>query len=129
MKRIFCTVIVLIMVISTGAFALDKIAKVIKTPAPAAQDDFQSSPNWNKLEDRLQQLWIAYKNGGDGDYKVEGFVVSSEMVDSGDRSFLLDHGFATQIATERVARGHFKVKDLPIIADLYFVKQIKMAEK
>ena len=88
---------------------------------------FETSRDWKKLSDDIQQAWLAAKKSGDFSLKLECFLVLTEIANDGDQSFLFDAGFSTQIATGTVVRGHMKVEALPKVAGQYFVREIKLA--
>lgn len=91
-----------------------------------AQNNFEQSKDWTKLEPAAQDAWNSYKKTGQS-FKIECFLVLSEIADQGDQSFLFSAGFSTEVATGSVVRGHMQVSALPNVANQYFVRKINLA--
>jgi len=90
---------------------------------------FEQSSNWHKVSPDLQAVWKQAMKSGFKTQKVECFVVGNESLNDGDQSFLLQQGFAAQVVTGIVARGHMQIQALPNVASQPFVRQIKLADK
>ncbi len=118
MKALKISIIVFIVVITLASNLHAQVAS-----------EFEESKGWKKVGPNLQQLWNAAVKSGNMTQKVECFIVANEIVDQGDQGFLLQQGFATQVATGTIARGHMKIQALPNLASMWLVRQIKLATK
>jgi hypothetical protein len=112
-----------------GAKAAKPAAQAQAAPAaqaPAAPS-FETTKDFGKLDDTLQQAWTAAKSSGNMGTRVDCFVRISDVPDPGDRTFLEDHGMTVITFAGPVARGYMNVGALPSVASLPFVSTIKSA--
>jgi len=100
-----------------------------KSGQPAKADDFEKSKDWNKLGDSLKQAYTSAKAEGFPSQRLLCFVRTRDPIGPGDQSFLNSKGFNVQIVSGRSARGTLDPKNLPYIAELYFVQKISMAKE
>ncbi len=114
---------------SDEAKADEAKADEAKADEAASQDDFTQSKKWNKLGDSLKQAYLTAKTAGFPEQRLRCFVRTRDPINPGDRSFLNSKGFNVQIVSGRSARGTLEPKNLPYIAELYFVQKISMAKK
>ena len=88
---------------------------------------FQQTKAWNKIGLRLQQAWIDAVKAGDMDQTFECFASVRAPYSSGDRSFLQSKGYNVRLASGTIVRGNVAAKNLQQVAELYFVKTIKLS--
>jgi len=102
---------------------------LVSALAIAGSDDFVNSREWNKVSPTIQQMWKEAGKTGDFSQKIECFVVVQSSGSDGDQDILFGAGYATQVFTGNVARGHMQLKNLPRVAQLPFVRVINLAKK
>ncbi len=88
---------------------------------------FQQTKEWNKLDQRLQEAWVAAMKAGDAEQRLQCFARIRAPASRGDQSFLVSKGFNVRLFAGTIARGDVAVKDVPRVAQLYFVKKLTLA--
>ena len=126
MKKITKIFIVSIFAITASLLLITSLHA--KSVVEQRDPNFQKSAAWNKVSPELQQLWSAAKTTSDYATKVQCFVVVRSP-EPGNEDLLFGVGYATQVFTGNIARGHMALKDLPRVANLYFVRKINLANK
>lgn len=88
---------------------------------------FPQTKTWNKIDPALQQAWLSAQKAGDMDRRFQCFASVRAPFSDGDRSFLQSKGYNVRVAAGTIVRGNVSAKNLEQVAELYFVKQIKLA--
>lgn len=121
-----------------AADAKDKAVKSDPTQGQAAEQpaDQNALPRgfteqyvWDKVDPELQQAYKDALAAGDPLRRFDCYVRDQNVIDDGDRSFLISKGFNVRTVGGNVASGYMKAQDLPLVANLPFVSKIRLSKQ
>ena len=121
-----------------AADAKDKAVKADPAQGQAAEQpaDQNSLPRgfneqyvWDKVDPELQQAYKDALAAGDPLRRFDCYVRDQNVIDDGDRSFLISKGFNVRTVGGNVASGYMKAQDLPLVANLPFVSKIRLSKQ
>jgi len=99
------------------------------TDSNALPQGFTEQYVWDKVDPELQQAYKDALAAGDPLRRFDCFVRDQNVIDDGDRSFLISKGFNVRTVGGNVASGYMQAQNLPLVANLPFVSKIRLSKQ
>ena len=114
--------------IAKGKAQVKPATAVVTAPSDALPKGFEQSYVWNRVDPALQQAYRDAMTANDPSRRFDCFVRDQELINSGDQDFLISNGFNILSIGGTISSGYLMAQDLPSVASLPFVVNIKLSK-